>query len=161
MPRHLRNAALLVALMAACAIPAFAQPAGPAGAWTVKAPMPAIRNEVAAAAVNGRLYVFGGSVGGGRYDLTRNEEYDPATNAWRARKDLPSGANHMAAAAANGKIYLVGGFLGSQHKDAGDRWPRQRSQHGRDASGARSRHRSMERGGAAAPGARSHRDDRR
>jgi len=36
--------------------------------------MLAIRNEVAAAAVNGKVYVFGGSVGGGRYDLTRNEE---------------------------------------------------------------------------------------
>ena len=97
------------------ALPALSQESG---AWAAKAPMPAIRNEVAAASVNGKLYVFGGSVGGGRYDLTRNEEYDPAGNTWRVRKDLPSGANHMTAVASNGKIYVVGGFLGSQHRDA-------------------------------------------
>src|SRR5689334_12349107 len=83
----------LVGALGLCAtVPALSQGSG---AWSVKAPMPAIRNEVAAASVNGKLYVFGGSVGGGRYDLTRNEEYDPAANTWRARKDLPSGANHM------------------------------------------------------------------
>jgi len=46
--------------------PAFSQEAG---AWTTKTPMPAIRNEVAAAALNGKLYVFGGSIGGGQPDL--------------------------------------------------------------------------------------------
>src|ERR1700752_2743836 len=118
MPRLLSNTALLAALMVASAMPALSQTTGPAGVWAVPAPMPAIRNEVAAATVNGKLYVFGGSVGGGRYDLTRNEEYDPAANTWRARKDLPSGGHHMTAVASNGKIYVVGGFLGLQHRYA-------------------------------------------
>src|SRR5262249_61963082 len=113
MQHQTRTIALAIALMALGAGPAWPQATGPAGVWTVKAPMPAIRNEVAAASVNGKLYVFGGSVGGGRYDLTRNEEYDPATNSWRARKDLPSRANHMTATAANRKNYLVGRLPGS------------------------------------------------
>src|SRR5215813_6986771 len=118
MPRLQETAFVAALMLTAYAAPGWSQSGSQAGGWTVKAPMPAIRNEVAAASVNDKLYVFGGSVGGGRYDLTRNEEYDPATNAWRVRKDLPSGANHMTATAANGKIYVVGGFLGSQHKDA-------------------------------------------
>src|SRR5690242_956534 len=101
--------AALAALWAAA--PARSQSPG-AGTWVIRSPMLAIRNEVAAAAVNGKVYVFGGSVGGGRYDLMRNEEYDPASDRWRARADLPSGANHMIATALNGKIYVAGGFLG-------------------------------------------------
>ena len=99
---------------------AQSQTNAPKGSWTSAAPMPAIRNEVAAAAAGGKLYVLGGSVGGGRYDLTRNEEFDPATDQWRTRADLPHGANHMNAVAVNGKIYAIGGFLGSQHKSAVD-----------------------------------------
>jgi hypothetical protein len=92
----------------------------PPGTWVVKAPMPAIRNEVAATVLDGKLYVLGGSVGGGQYDLTRNEEYDPTTDRWRVRAPLPHGANHMNAVTVNGKVYAFGGFAGSQHKGAVD-----------------------------------------
>jgi N-acetylneuraminic acid mutarotase len=88
-----------------------------AGVWSAKAPMPAIRNEVAAAALDGKLYVFGGNVGGGAADLTRTEVYDPATDKWRTLAPLPRGANHMSAAVLNGKIYVVGGFANSRHFD--------------------------------------------
>ena len=113
-----KTAAIAVMLAAASVVPGASQ--SPDGLWAAKAPMPAVRNEVATAAVNGRLYVFGGSASekGGRSDLTRNEEYDPATNIWRARKDMPFGGSHMNATSLNGKIYVVGGFLGSQHRDA-------------------------------------------
>ena len=90
------------------------------GVWVAKAPMPAIRNEVAAAAINGKIYVLGGNVGGGPADLARNEEYDPATDRWRARAPLPRGANHMNAVALNGKIYVAGGFAGSAHHNPVD-----------------------------------------
>src|SRR3982074_3675591 len=84
------------------AVPALSQNATTPGEWMAKAPMPAIRNEVAAVAVHGKLHVLGGSIGGGQYDLTRNEEYDPSTDRWRARAALPRGANHMNAVAVNG-----------------------------------------------------------
>lgn len=89
------------------------------GLWVAKAPMPAIRNEVAAAALDGKLYVFAGSIGG-QPDLTRNEVYDPATDHWQARAPMPRGASHMNAAAMNGKIYVVGGFAAPQHHNPVD-----------------------------------------
>jgi hypothetical protein len=45
--------------------------------------MPAVRGEVAAVAVGGKLYALGGNFE--RKALARNEEYDPVTNRWRAR----------------------------------------------------------------------------
>jgi len=105
--------------------PAPAMPPDPAaalpGTWTVKSPMPAVRNEVIAVAATGRIFVLGGSLRQNDYALTRNEEYDPATDTWRARAPLPSGASHMAAAALDGKIYAIGGFIGRDHKGPVDR----------------------------------------
>jgi N-acetylneuraminic acid mutarotase len=87
-----------------------------------RSPLPTPRNEVAAAAVNGKIYVLGGSVSAsGNWRLTRNEEYDPATDKWRSRAPLPSGASHMALAVLDGKIYAIGGFVGQDHKGAVDR----------------------------------------
>jgi len=101
-------------LLAGLAIagPFYSQSSG--GRWAVKSPMPAPRNEVVAVAANDRIYVLGGSAGQD-WRLTRNEEYDPATDTWRSRAPLPSGATHMAAAFLNGKIYAIGGFTGRDH----------------------------------------------
>lgn len=107
------GAMLCVSLMAGAA---YAQSAGQ-GSWTSKTPLDMARNEVVAAAANGKVYVLGGNTRE-KYDLTLNEEYDPATGRWRSRAPLPSGANHMAAASLNGKIYAVGGFTASGHKGA-------------------------------------------
>jgi N-acetylneuraminic acid mutarotase len=104
----------------AIAGPAYSQSGGAQGGWATKSPMPAPRNEVVAAAVNGRIYVIGGSANQ-NWQLTRNEEYDPVTDKWRSRAPLPSGASHMAAAVLDGKIYAIGGFVGQDHKGAVDR----------------------------------------
>jgi hypothetical protein len=53
------------------------------GSWTMKAPVPLARNEVALAAVGGKVHVIGGSVKG--VAGTYHDEYDPATDRWRAR----------------------------------------------------------------------------
>ena len=94
--------------------------AADAGTWTQKAPMPLARTEVAVAAVDGKLYVIGGSTAD-IDGLTLVQEYDPATDKWRDRAPLPQGLNHMAAAALNGKIYTVGGFSGRSPTDTGGR----------------------------------------
>jgi len=85
------------------------------GSWTMKAPIPIARNEVALAAVGGKVHVIGGSVQGqaGSY----HDEYDPATDRWRTRAPLPNGLDHIGTAVVNGKIYTVGGFVASVHKD--------------------------------------------
>ena len=79
--------------------------------------MSAVRGEVAAAVVGGKLYALGGNFAG--QALPRNEEYDPATDRWRLRAPLPEGRDHLGVAAVNGKIYTFGGFTSSVHKGAG------------------------------------------
>src|SRR5918999_2206432 len=85
------------------------------GSWTMKAPIPIARNEVAVAAVGEKVHVIGGSVKG--IAGTYHDEYDPATDRWRTRAPLPHGLDHIGTTVLNGKIYTVGGFVGSVHKD--------------------------------------------
>ncbi|MGH7834884.1 MAG: Kelch repeat-containing protein, partial [Candidatus Binatia bacterium] len=109
--KFLRIAALCMALGAWTAT-AHSQSQG---SWTTKAPIPLARNEVALAAVGGKIHVIGGGIKGvaGPY----HDEYDPATDRWRTRAPLPQGLDHIGAAVLNGKIYTVGGFVASVHKD--------------------------------------------
>jgi N-acetylneuraminic acid mutarotase len=107
--------ALGLGLVGVWAIAPARSETSPPGAWVSKAPMPAIRNEVTATALDGKIYVLGGNIGGGAADLARNEEYDPMTDQWRLRWPLPRGANHMNAVTLNGKIYAIGGFADARH----------------------------------------------
>ncbi len=75
--------------------------------WTNKAPMPTAREQLAAAAVNGKIYAIGGFDGGVR--LATVEEYDPLTNSWATIATMPTARRLLAAAEANGKIYAIGG----------------------------------------------------
>jgi hypothetical protein len=102
-------------LLAATLAPAQSQTPG---TWTQKAPMPAVRGEVAAAAVGDRLFALGGGVAGKA--VPRNEEYDPATDRWRPRAPLPQARDHLGVAVLNRKIYAFGGFTSSVHQGAGD-----------------------------------------
>ena len=109
----IRTGLLLLALLA---VPALA--AEP-GSWSKQAPLPGPRNEAATVAIDGKIYVLGGSAGGD-YQLTKNEVYDPATDRWRSLAALPKGMNHVAATVLGGTIYEFGGFTGAQHKGAVD-----------------------------------------
>src|SRR5258705_1467692 len=86
------------------------------GTWTTKAPVPARLNEVAVAAVAGKLHVMGGSVLGftGPYHV----QYDPSNDSWRPRAPVPRSLDHIGSVELNGKIYLIGGFAGGGvHRD--------------------------------------------
>lgn len=68
----------------------------------------------ATAAVNGKIYLFGGnctcnSFGG----CFRQEayEYNPSTNTWTQRANLPVAAAGQSAETINGKIYIIGGRI--------------------------------------------------
>ena len=78
------------------------------GIWTRLAGLPTPRGEVAAAELNGKIYVLGGFGGG----ATANEEYDVAAGTWQTRAPIPRGVDHPAAVAVGGKLYLIGGFNG-------------------------------------------------
>ena len=77
--RHAVGAALFaVAALLAAAVHAQEPPGTGSGTWTLKAPLPAARAEVAAVALDGKLHALGGAVSGtaGPY----HDEYDPATD---------------------------------------------------------------------------------
>jgi len=61
----------------------------------------------AAAALGGRLYHFGGNVGGN--ETASCYVYDPGLDQWFAIADLPTARRLAVAAALDGKIYVIGG----------------------------------------------------
>src|SRR2546426_11102216 len=75
----------------------------PPGTWTQKAPMPAVRGEVAAAAVDDKLFALGG--GGAGKAGPRNEEYDPATARWRQGAPPPQPREHSGRPRHTGQNY--------------------------------------------------------
>ncbi len=80
------------------------------GTWTRKADMPMARTCCGAAAVNGKIYVFGG----GRSWYESNPPaaiymYDPATDTWEIKADMPTPRLTSEAVAIDGKIYAIGG----------------------------------------------------
>lgn len=82
--------------------------------WLLAAPMPTPRSEIAAAALDGVLYVAGGlalnASSNGWLALDAFEAYDPLTDTWEVRAPLPVGLHHTAMAAADGRIYVAGGY---------------------------------------------------
>ena len=68
--------------------------------WTTKAPIPQAEHGVMAAAVNGKIYVMGGS---------SNYEYDPSTDNWAEKTPMPTPRNSFGIAAYQNKIYTIGG----------------------------------------------------
>lgn len=79
--------------------------------WTNHAPLPTARTEVAAAALDGAIYVAGGYAADGS-TLAVIERYDPVTNQWTTVAPLPEGRNHMGLATLGGRLYAVGGYSG-------------------------------------------------
>src|SRR5476651_2217013 len=60
------------------------------GKWTRKAPMPTVRDYLAAATLNGELFAMGGTNGGGQI-LTTVEAYDRHSNSWTTKAPMPTG----------------------------------------------------------------------
>ena len=83
------------------------------GTWTFLAPLPAPRQEVAVAALDGRVFVIGGFGEGGE-PMASVDVYDPATNEWESRAPLPAPTHHAAAAVAAGRLYVIGGYTGGR-----------------------------------------------
>jgi N-acetylneuraminic acid mutarotase len=79
--------------------------------WTKKADMPAERAVYgAASAVNGKIYVIGGSPRA-YTDTPTVEEYDPATDTWTKKADMPTSRCFLSTCVVDGKIYAIGGWM--------------------------------------------------
>ncbi|MCW5600118.1 kelch repeat-containing protein [Nitrosomonas sp.] len=86
------------------------------GTWTTAAPAPTQRTEVAAAALEGKIYVVGGFSKPSLQNALKfaissdMEVYDPTTNTWSIDTPLPEGRHHTGIASLNGFLYVIGGF---------------------------------------------------
>ena len=79
-----------------------------ADSWETLRRMPEPVRAGAAAAVDGVLYVFGGSTVDGNTDAVN--AYDPAADEWSERAPLPEARFNHSAVALDGKVYVLGGF---------------------------------------------------
>jgi N-acetylneuraminic acid mutarotase/regulation of enolase protein 1 (concanavalin A-like superfamily) len=81
----------------------------PQGGWTTETRLPAPIQEVAVTALDGQIYVVGGSLSGDVSNAVRS--YDPASRIWTSRAPYPGvGRDHAAIAAVGSYIYLIGGL---------------------------------------------------
>ena len=96
---------LAIVISAALAISARAQSNG---RWQTLAPLPHPRQELATAALNGKIYAIGG-LNADKQSTSIVEVYDPATNQWSSAHNIPAVTNHNAAAVAAGKLYSIAG----------------------------------------------------
>ena len=78
------------------------------GTWQTLAPMPTARQELATAALNGKIYAIGGYDNSGT-PTNIVEVYDPATDTWTSAHPIPRALHHNSAAVAGGKLYSFGG----------------------------------------------------
>jgi N-acetylneuraminic acid mutarotase len=83
------------------------------GRWAKLTPMPTARQEVAVAALGGRVWVMGG-FGPGAEPVATVEMYDPALNIWETRASLPAPVHHPAAAVVGERLFVIGGYTGGR-----------------------------------------------
>lgn len=83
------------------------------GRWTQVTPMPTARQEVAVAALGGRVWVVGG-LGTNGEPVATVETFDPALGLWETRASLPEAVHHAAAAVVGDRLFVLGGFSGGR-----------------------------------------------
>jgi N-acetylneuraminic acid mutarotase len=83
-------------------------------AWTTLRPLPVATRAAAAAALDGVVYVTGGTTPAGNTAAVRAWD----GTAWRAREPMPEPRFNHAAVALGGRVYVIGGFEGlEEHSD--------------------------------------------
>lgn len=81
--------------------------------------MPTKRTEVAAAPLDGKIYVVGGFEKPSlsnvmSFAITRSVEmYDPSTDQWTSRAPLPIGLHHVGIGVVDGRLFVIGGYTKS------------------------------------------------
>ncbi len=79
--------------------------------WDTKANAPIGRSEAQGAAVNGKIYVFGG-FSSGWTTTAQSDVLDTATNTWSRLPDMPEELTHAAVVVDGTTIWLLGGYVG-------------------------------------------------
>jgi N-acetylneuraminic acid mutarotase len=125
----LRLSVALVFVFAAAAVSSSVQ-AQDQGSWSAASTMPTGTGDSGVAALDGKIYVVGGSsfyphivptssdMGTGTWGSSVNYEYDPATDKWRQLAPLPIGLSHVGVVGFDHKLYAFGGFTSLIHANA-------------------------------------------
>jgi len=69
--------------------------------------MPTARSGIAAAVLEGRMFVFGGEAPSGTFNQA--EAYDAKSNGWGRHARMPTARHGLGAAAVAGRIYVISG----------------------------------------------------
>jgi len=113
----MRATALLALSLAGCLGARTESPApvlqSGAGSWASLAAMPTPRQEIAAAALRGHVWVIGGFGSTGE-PVATVESYDPASNTWTARPPVPEAVHHAAAVTIDERLFVLGGYGGGR-----------------------------------------------
>jgi N-acetylneuraminic acid mutarotase len=131
---NLRNlvsvASILGTTFGASAMQCAALAQGDPGSWSAVSTMPTGTGDSGVAALDGKIYVVGGSsfyphilptspdMGSGTWGSSVNYEYDPATDKWRELAPLPIALSHVGVVGFNRKLYAFGGFTSLIHANA-------------------------------------------
>jgi N-acetylneuraminic acid mutarotase len=83
------------------------------GRWTSLMTLTSARQEVAAAALHGQVWVIGG-FGDSADPVGIAESYDPKSNEWQLRPSLPIPVHHAAAAVVGDRLFVIGGYTGGR-----------------------------------------------
>lgn len=79
-------------------------------AWSMRAPLPKAQGGLAAAALDGRLYAFGGEFFGARSGVYDEAwAYDPDADSWQAMAPMPVARHGLGAVMLADGIHLIGG----------------------------------------------------
>jgi len=77
--------------------------------WHIAAQMPTIREHLASAVVDGKIYIIGGRVLTLESNTDVNEVYDPKTDTWSKKAPMLTKRGGIAMATLSGKIFVFGG----------------------------------------------------
>jgi N-acetylneuraminic acid mutarotase len=83
------------------------------GRWSSLMPLTSARQEVAAAALQGQVWVIGGFADNAE-PVGIAESYDPKSNEWQLRPSLPIPVHHAAAAVVGDRLFVIGGYTGGR-----------------------------------------------
>ena len=75
--------------------------------WDERAPMPTARSGIAAALLEGRIFIVGGEAPSGTFHQV--EAYDAASNGWTSHLRMPTARHGLGAVAVAGRIYVISG----------------------------------------------------
>ncbi len=75
--------------------------------WNRRAPLPTARSGIGAAAVQGRIYIFGGEATEGTFE--ENEVYASHSGLWETAPALPTPRHGIGVVSIGNRIYVLAG----------------------------------------------------